>query len=124
MALGRRFTLPMPRLSGLPLIGCVAAGFLVLGFLVLKAEAQPELRDVTLKDAVLQLGGQSCEEHIVEAESALLHLRGVVMVDIGRRKGYFFVGYDPSKVSIAQMLSAVRSRRGTDWFCTAWVEAG
>lgn len=95
--------------------------FLALGSLVLTAEAQPELRDVTVRDALLQLGGQSCEEHIVEAESALLRLRGVVMVDIERRKGHFVVGYDPSRVSIAQMLSAIRNRRGTDWFCTAQV---
>ncbi len=84
----------------------------------MKVEAQPEIRDVTLK-----VGGQSCDAHIIDAESALLHLRSVTMVDIERRKGYFFVGYDSSRVSIAQMLRTVGNQRGEDWFCKADVLA-
>ncbi|MBI2998839.1 MAG: hypothetical protein HYY46_10405 [Deltaproteobacteria bacterium] len=97
----------------------LAAGLLLLGLLLANAQAQSEIRDVILK-----LGGQSCEANIVAAESALLRLRGVTMVDIERGKGYVVVGYDPTTVSIPQMLRAVGSQRGKGWFCTARVEAG
>lgn len=115
MALGTRFTLPGRLLAHL-LAGCA-----VVLFLAPTAGAQPDSRDALFKDTVLLLGGQACEEHLVEAESALLRLRGVVMVDVERRKGYVVVGYDSSRVSVAQLLNAIRSRRGTDWFCTAQV---
>ncbi len=105
---------------------------LVLGLLVVKAEAQrqnpnaafkvegpPDIRHVTLR-----LSGQSCDKHIVDVESALLHLRtGVTMVDIEKRKDHLYVGYDPANVSIDQMLSIVASQRGEDWFCQAEVVA-
>jgi len=94
-------------------------GFLLLVLLVVKAEAQPEIQDVTLK-----LGGQSCDAHIVKVESALLRIRGVTMVDIERKKGHVFVGYDPSRVSVAQILQTVANQRGKDWYCQAQVMPG
>ncbi|MGH7412123.1 MAG: hypothetical protein ACREJ6_13825 [Candidatus Methylomirabilis sp.] len=109
----------MSQLKGFPLKECVMAGFLLLGLLVAGAEADEEIREVTL-----QLGGQSCQDHIVQVESALLRLRGVTMVDIEAKKGYLVVGYDSSKVSIARMLQAAGNKRGKDWYCTAHVVAG
>lgn len=60
------------------------------------------------------------------AESAVLRLKGVVMVDVESRKGYLIVGYDPSRISPNMMLGAVEKKRGKeksgkDWFCTATV---
>jgi len=52
-------------------------------------------------------------------ESALLHLRGVTTVDIEARKGHVVVGFDPSKVSIPQILQTVANQKGKDWFCAA-----
>lgn len=84
-----------------------------------KVEGPPDIRHVTLR-----LSGQSCDKHIVDVESALLHLRtGVTMVDIEKRKDHLYVGYDPANVSIDQMLSIVASQRGEDWFCQAEVVA-
>jgi len=62
-----------------PLIAQVVAGFVALAWLAVMADAQPEIQDVTLK-----LSGQSCEANIVNVESALLRLQGVVMTS--RRK--------------------------------------
>jgi copper chaperone CopZ len=109
----------MSQVKGFPLMGYVMAGVLLLGFLVVSTQAEPEIRDVTLK-----LGGQSCQQHIVQVESALLRLRGITLVDIEARQGYVIVGYDSTMVSIAKMLQAVGSKRGEDWFCTAHVAAG
>lgn len=77
-------------------------------------EAEPEIQEVTLK-----LGGQSCD--VNAAESAVLRLKGVVMVDVESRKGYLIVGYDPTRVSLDMMLGAVGKKRGKDWFCMATV---
>ena len=109
----------MSQLKGFSLTGCVMAGFLLLGLLIAGAGADEEIRHVTLK-----LGGQSCQDHIVQVESALLRLRGVAMVDIEAKKGYLIVGYDSSKVSIARMLQTVGNKRGEGWYCTAHVVAG
>lgn len=86
--------------------------------------AEPEVWEATLK-----LGGQSCD--VNAAESAVLRLKGVVMVDVESRKGYLIVGYDPTRVSPDMMLGAVGKKRGKeksgkekngkDWFCSATV---
>ena len=96
---------------------CVVAGLLLLGLLVPQAGAEPEIRSVTL-----QLGGQSCADHV--KESALLHLRGVVMVDIEARPGYAIVAFDPSTVSVAHMLQSVAKKSGEKRLCTAHLVAG
>jgi len=106
----------MPWAKNVSFAAYVVAGLVLLGLPATNAGAQPEILDVTLK-----LGGQSCQ--VVAAESALLRLRGVTMVDIEARKGYVLVGYDPSKVSVAHMLQAVGKKRGADWFCTAHLVA-
>lgn len=96
---------------------CVVAGLLLLGLLVPKAGAEPEIRSVTLK-----VGGQSCADHV--AESGLLHLRGVVLVDMEARPGYAIVGFDPSRVSVSHMLQAVARKSGENRVCTAHLVAG
>ncbi len=75
---------------------------------------EPEIMQVTLK-----LGGQSCD--VNSAESAVLHLQGIMMVDIEAKPGYLIVAFDPAKVSPNQMLQAVGKKRGEVWFCTATV---
>ncbi len=106
----------MPRVRRFPLIAQVVAGFVALAWLAVMADAQPDIQDVTLR-----LSGQSCEANIVNVESALLRLRGVMMVDIEAKKGHVVVGFDSSKVSIPQILQTVGNQRGADWSCTAQV---
>ncbi len=122
----------MPKVKGFSLMGYTMAGFLILGLLGVKAQAQPQnppaaskkVRPSEVQDVTLRLSGQSCDKHIVDVESALLHLRtGVTLVDIEKRKDHLYVGYDPANVSIDQMLSTVASQRGEDWFCQAEVVA-
>jgi copper chaperone CopZ len=109
----------MPWAKNVSFAAYVVAGLLLLGLSAPNAGAQePEIQSATLK-----LGGQSCGEHVVDVEAALLHLRGVVMVDIEARKGHVLVGYDPSKVSVAHMLQAVQKKRGASWYCTAHLVA-
>jgi len=109
----------MRRVRRFPLIAQVVAGFVALAWLAVMADAQPDVQDVTLK-----LSGQSCEANIVNVESALLHLRGVTTVDIEARKGHVVVGFDPSKVSIPQILQTVANQKGKDWFCAAQLASG
>src|SRR5438445_12986423 len=78
----------MRRVRRFPLIAQVVAGFVALAWLAVTADAQTDVQDVTLK-----LSGQSCEANIVNVESALLHLRGVTMVDIEAKKGHVVVGF-------------------------------
>jgi len=121
----------MPKMKRFYLIGYAVAGLLLSGMLVLNAGAEGQdpastskkkIRPSEIQDVTLRLGGQACDKHIVDVESALLHLReGVAMVDIEKRKGHLFVGYDPANVSIDQMLSTVASQSGEDWFCQAQV---
>ena len=82
-----------------------------------QVQGQPKKSEVW--EVTLKLGGQSCD--VNSAESAVLHLQGVMMVDIESRKGYLIVAYDPAKVSPNQMLQAVGKKRGEGWFCTATV---
>jgi hypothetical protein len=96
---------------------CVVVGLSLFGLLVPKAGAEPEFRSVTLK-----LGGQSCADHV--AESGLLRLRGVVMVDIEARPGYAIVDFDSSRVSVPHMLQAVARKSGENKVCTAQLVAG
>ncbi len=106
----------MRRVRRFPLIAQVVAGFVALAWLAVMADAQPDVQDVTLK-----LSGQSCEANIVNVESALLHLRGVTMVDIEAKKGHVVVGFDASKVSIPQIVQTVGNQKGADWFCRAQI---
>ena len=106
----------MRRVRRFPLIAQVVAGFVALAWLAVMADAQPDVQDVTLK-----LSGQSCEANIVNVESALLRLQGVVMVDIEAKKGHVVVGFDASKVSIPQIVQTVGNQKGADWFCRAQI---
>ena len=106
----------MPRVSRFSLIAHVVVAFVAVAWLAVMADAQPEVQDVTLR-----LSGQSCEANIVNVESALLHLRGVTMVDIEAKKGHVVVGFDASKVSIPQIVQTVGNQKGADWFCRAQI---
>ena len=106
----------MRRVRRFPLIAQVVAGVVALAWLAVMADAQPDVQDVTLK-----LSGQSCEANIVNVESALLRLQGVVMVDIEAKKGHVVVGFDASKVSIPQIVQTVGNQKGADWFCRAQI---
>lgn len=109
------------RQVGLSLKGFGIVTLMLVGLLGAKAGAQSsvvvirEQRDI--RRVILQLGGQSCD--VNSAESAVLHLQGVVMVDIESKQGYLIVGYDRTTVSIGQMMQAVGKRSGEDWFCMA-----
>lgn len=90
--------------KGFFLIDYAMAGFLLLGLLGVKAEAQPQdplgaskkVRPSEVQDVTLRLSGQSCDKHIVDVESALLHLRtGVTMVDIEKKKRPLVCGLRP-----------------------------
>src|SRR5712691_328019 len=96
----------MRRVRRFPLIAQVVAALVALAWLAVMADAQPDVQDVTLR-----LSGQSCEANIMNVESALLRLRGVTMVDIEAKKGHVVVGFDPSKVSIPQILQTVGNQR-------------
>lgn len=74
---------------------------------------EPEFLDVTLK-----LAGASCD--VNAAESAVLHLRGVVSVDIEAKKDHLLVAYDPAKVSPQLMVEAIGRKRG----CNANIVGG
>ncbi len=67
--------------------------------------AEPDIREVTLK-----LAGSSCDMN--SAESAVLHLKGVVAVDVEYKKDHLLVGYDPDKVTPQQMVDAIGKKRG------------
>ncbi len=84
-----------------------------------QSQSQGQPKESEVWEVTLKLGGQSCD--VNSAESAVLHLEGIMMVDIESRKGYLIVAYDPSKVSPNQMLQAVGKKRGEGWFCTATV---
>ncbi len=75
---------------------------------------EPDIRAVTL-----QFGGQSCD--VNRAESAVLHLQGVVMVDIESKPGRLVVSYDRTTLTIEEMVQAVGKKKGEDWFCMASV---
>lgn len=106
---------------GLSQIGFGIVTLMLVGLLGGKAGAQssvvviPEERDI--RRVSLQFGGQSCD--VNRAESAVLHLQGVVMVDIESRPGHLVVSYDRTTVSIDEMLQAVGKKKGEDWFCMA-----
>jgi copper chaperone CopZ len=122
----------MSHVKGHLLRWAVIAGFLLGALLVASAEAQ-ETRprhhtdgeaEPLVQAVTLQLGGPSCADHIVQVESTLLRVRGVTMVDIEAKKGHVVVGYDPSKVSVPQLLQAVGKARGDNWSCTAQPAGG
>jgi copper chaperone CopZ len=96
----------------------VIAGFLLGALLVASAEAQTEA-EPSLHDVTFKLGGPSCEAHVEKVESALLRVRGVAMVDIEKRKGHVVVSFDPSRVSVPELLQAVEKARGKNWSCSA-----
>ena len=75
---------------------------------------EPDIQEVTL-----ELGGQSCD--VNHAESAVLHLKGIFMVDIESKPGYLIVSYDRLKVMTDDMVLVVGKQRGAGWFCTATV---
>lgn len=81
---------------------------------VLVIPEEPDIQEVTL-----ELGGQSCD--VNRAESAVLHLRGILMVDIELKPGYLIVGYDRLKVTTDDMVLVVGKQSGAGWFCTATV---
>lgn len=108
----------MSQVNGRLLRWAIIAGFLLGALLVASAEAQEEAQ-LDVRDVTLKLGGPSCEDHVVQVESALLRVRGVAMVDIEKRKGHVVVGYDAAKVSVPQLLQAVGRARGDTWSCMA-----
>jgi copper chaperone CopZ len=111
---------PMSQVKGRLLRWAIIAGFLFGALLVASAEAQEGAQpDADVRDVTLKLGGPSCEDHVVQVESALLRIRGVAMVDIEKKKGHVVVGYDAAKVSVPQLLQAVGRARGENWSCTA-----
>ncbi len=108
---------------GLSLIGFGIVTLMLVGLLGGKAGAQssvvvipeqPDIRRVTL-----QFGGESCD--VNRAESAVLHLQGVVMVDIESKPGRLVVSYDRTTLTIEEMVQAVGKKKGEDWFCMASV---
>ncbi len=106
----------MNQAKGFATIAYAIAGLLLFALLVVRAEAQSELRDVTFK-----LGGQSCDAHIIEVESALLRLKGVLMVDIEAKEGHVVIGYDADVTSTNQIIQTIKNQNGRGWFCTAEV---
>ncbi len=96
---------------------------MLVGLLGGKAGAQssvvviPEQRDI--RKVTLQFGGQSCDVNRVE--SAVLHLQGVMMVDIESKPGRLVVSYDRTTLTIEEMVQAVGKKKGEDWFCMASV---
>ncbi len=108
---------------GLSQLGFWIVTLVLVGFLGGKAGAQssvvviPEQRDI--RRVTLQFGGQSCD--VNRAESAVLHLQGVVMVDIESRPGHLIVSYERTTVSIGKMMQAIGKKSGEDWFCMASV---
>lgn len=84
-----------------------------------QAQVQVIPEEPTFDEVALKLAGAFCD--VNAAESAVLHLKGVIMVDIETRKGYLIVGYDPDKVSPEQMVEAVGKKRGKNGACTATV---
>jgi hypothetical protein len=83
------------------------------------AQAQVSPEEPSFKEVTVKLAGGFCD--VNAAESAVLHLKGVIMVDIETRKGYLIVAYDPEKVSPQQMVEAVGKKTGKDGACTATV---
>ncbi len=77
----------------------------------------PEQSDI--RKVTLQFGGQSCDVNRVE--SAVLHLQGVMMVDIESKPGRLVVSYDRTTLTIEEMVQAVGKKKGEDWFCMASV---
>lgn len=64
----------------------------------------PELPRVTLQLV------SNCETN--SAESAILHMKGVVGVDIESKKGHMIVDYDPAKVTSQQLLDELARQKG------------
>ena len=75
----------------------------------------PEQSDI--RKVTLQFGGQSCDVNRVE--SAVLHLQGVMMVDIESKPGRLVVSYDRTTLTIEEVVQAVGKKKGEDWFCLA-----
>lgn len=70
------------------------------------AAEEDEVSDVTL-----MLASATCDD-INEIESVILHLGGVVEVDIESRRGHLVVSYLPLNVSPQQMVDALARRMG------------
>jgi len=108
---------------GLSRIGFGFVTLMLVGLLGGMAGAQssvvviPEQSDI--RKVILQFGGQSCDVNRVE--SAVLHLQGVVMVDIESKPGHLIVSYERTTVSIGKMMQAIGKKSGEDWFCMASV---
>jgi copper chaperone CopZ len=121
----------MSHVKGRLLRWAVIAGFLLGALLVASAEAQrhaePEAQrdaEPNLQDVTLKLGGPSCEDHIEGVEAVLLRVRGVATVNIEKKKGQVVVGFDPSRVSLPELLQAVGKARGDNWSCAAQLAGG
>ncbi len=108
---------------GLSRIGFGIVTLMLVGLLGGKVGAQSSvvviLEEPDIRRVTLQFGGQSCD--VNRAESALLHLQGVVMVDIESKPGHLVVSYDRITVGTAEMVQAVAKKKGEDWFCLASV---
>lgn len=95
------------------LIILILVGLIPLVYIEPSAQAQvivippddPDFPEVTLK-----LAGAGCD--VNDAESAVLHLKGVLQVDIEAKKDHLFVAYDPAKVSPQQMVDAIGKKKG------------
>lgn len=72
-------------------------------------EPETEFPQVTLK-----MSGNGCEPNLNESE--LLHVKGVLGVDIESKPGKMIVTYDPARVGVAKILGAVGKKEGG---CTA-----
>jgi len=94
---------------GLSQIGFWIVTLMLVGLLGGKAGAQSSVVVIPEKPVIqrvtLQLGGQSCD--VNRAESAVLHLQGVVMVDIESKPGHLIVSYERTTVSIGKMMQAI-----------------
>lgn len=86
--------------------------FSILGFLYQETRAQVQVypEEPEYWQATLKLAGASCD--VNAAESAVLHLKGVISVDIEAKKDHLLVGYDPQKVSPEQMVDAIGKKKG------------
>jgi len=72
---------------------------------VIEEELGPEFPQITLK-----FSGNSCEINLNESE--LLHVKGVLGVDIESKPGKIVVTYDPARTGVAKLLGAIGKKKG------------
>lgn len=75
----------------------------------------------TERKVMLMLGGQYCDLHLGDIESALKQLAGIKAVDFKSMRRHAIVTVEADKTTANQLAQAVNGVKGDGWHCSAQV---